>query len=100
MFTKGDVLKIISDNWNEIKKFGVKKLWVFGSYIRGEQKEKSDLDVLVEFEKGRKTFDNYMGLKFFLEEILGIEVDLITVKALKPSIKDYVWREAVPVERL
>ncbi|MHA1505807.1 MAG: nucleotidyltransferase family protein [Candidatus Asgardarchaeia archaeon] len=100
MFTKGDVLKIISDNWNEIKKFGVKKLWVFGSYIRGEQKEKSDLDVLVEFEKGRKTFDNYMGLKFFLEEILGIEVDLITVKALKPSIKDHVWKEAVPVERL
>ena len=49
--------------------------------LRGEQKEKSDIDILVEFEKGKKTFDNYMDLKFFLEEIFGVEVDLITIEA-------------------
>ena len=100
MLTKDEVVKTISGNWNEIRKFGVKKLWVFGSYVRGEQKEKSDIDIMVEFEKGKKTFDNYMDLKFFLEEVLGVEVDLITVEALKPRIKDYIWKEAVPIEGL
>ncbi len=94
------IIKIILDNRNKIIKFGAKKLWIFGSYVRGEQKECSDIDILVEFEKGKKTFDNYMDLKFFLEEILGREVDLITVEALKPRIKSHVWKEVIPVEGL
>lgn len=53
MLTKDEVLKIISDNWSEIRKFGVKKLWIFCSYVRGEQKEKVTSTILVEFEKGK-----------------------------------------------
>ena len=94
------IIKVILDNRNKIINFGVKRLWIFGSYVRGEQKEGSDIDILVEFERGKKTFDNYMDLKFFLEEILGKEVDLITVEALKPRIKNYIWKEAIPVEGL
>ncbi|MCM8809854.1 MAG: nucleotidyltransferase family protein, partial [Candidatus Omnitrophica bacterium] len=51
------------------KKFGIKELGIFGSYVRSEQSEKSDIDILVEFEEGCETFDNYMGLKFFIEDL-------------------------------
>ncbi|WP_297470419.1 nucleotidyltransferase domain-containing protein [Thermococcus sp.] len=64
--------------------------------MRGEARDDSDLDVLVEFEEGKKTFDNYMELKFRLEDLLGIEVDLITVEALKPGVRKYVLGERIP----
>ena len=73
--------------------FGVKRLGLFGSSVRGEQKSESDIDILVEFEKGKKTFDNYMELKFFLEELLGCKVDLIIYESLKRRIKPYIMRE-------
>ncbi|AKG92079.1 putative nucleotidyltransferase [Geoglobus ahangari] len=100
MLSRTEIMEMIIKHWNEIERFGVKRLWLFGSYAKGEQSEKSDIDILVEFEKGKKTFDNYMDLKFFLEDLLGVEVDLITVEALKPGIKDAVWKEAVPIEGL
>ena len=100
MLSRTEISSRIIKYWNEIEKFGVRKLWLFGSYVKGEQKEKSDIDILVEFEQGLKTFDNYMELKFFLEDLLGAEVDLITVEALKPRIKDAIWKEAVPIEGL
>jgi len=100
MVAKESIMNLISRNGKEIRKFGVKKLWIFGSFVRGEQREESDVDILVEFEKGKKTFDNYMELKFFLEDLLGVEVDLITVEALKPRFRDAIWREAVPIEGL
>jgi len=94
------ILRVLHSNAQELRKFGVRRLWLFGSYVRGEAGKNSDLDVLVEFEPGKKTFDNYMELKFFLEEVLGVEVDLITVEALKPRVKKYIWSEAVSVEGL
>lgn len=100
MLSRTEIMEMITKHWNEIEKFGVKRLWLFGSYAKGKQREKSDIDILVEFEKGKKTFDNYMDLKFFLEDLFGVEVDLITVEALKPRIKDTVWKEAVPIEGL
>ena len=86
----------------EIKeKFGVKELYIFGSYVRGEQKKDSDIDIMVEFEKGKKTFNNYMDLKFFLEELFERKVDLVIKEAVKPKLKEYIYNEAVNVkERL
>jgi len=75
------------------KKYGVKRIGFFGSFIRSEQKKTSDVDVLVEFEKEAKTFDNYMNLKFFLEDIFGRKVDLVLFDALKPDIKDRILEE-------
>ena len=77
------------------QKFGVKRIGIFGSFARGEEREDSDLDVLVEFEEGQKTFDNYMDLKFYLEDLFGREVDLVTEKALKRQLKAIIMKEVV-----
>ncbi|MCX5750196.1 MAG: nucleotidyltransferase family protein [Candidatus Saganbacteria bacterium] len=74
-----------------VKKFGVKKIGLFGSYLRGDFNKKSDLDLLVEFRK--KTFDNYMGLKFFLEDAFDLKVDLVTKESLKPRLKPLILKE-------
>lgn len=94
-----DVLEMIN-RYDLEKKYGIKRIGVFGSFAKNEQKETSDIDVLVEFEKGAKTFDNYMDLKFFLEELFGRKVDLVIFDALKPDIKDRVLREVRYAERV
>jgi len=63
------ILKAVRKNDRKIRGFGVSRIGLFGSYVRGEEKRGSDVDLLVEFEKGSKTFDNYMGAKFFLEDL-------------------------------
>ena len=94
---KSEILEILRSHRDELRKqFGVKSLAVFGSVVRGEAGPDSDVDILVEFE-GRATFDRYMGLKFFLENLLGRRVDLVTRKALKPRLRPYVEREAIYV---
>jgi len=75
------------------EKFKVKEIGVFGSYGRGEESEESDVDILVEFYEpmGWEFFD----VKEFLEEILGKEVDLLTVRALKPQLGDRILKEVI-----
>ena len=70
---------------------------MFGSFARGDQKKRSDVDVLVEFEKGHKTFDNYMELKFHLEDILNAKVDLVTKAAIRQEMRERILAEAVYV---
>lgn len=76
--------------------FGVRRIALFGSVARGEDRAGSDLDILVDFEKD-PTFLSFMGLKAFLEDRLGRKVDLVTRDALKPRIRPTVEREAVDV---
>lgn len=78
-------------------RFKVKEIGVFGSRIKGEAKKGSDIDVLVEFQKKDKTFDNYMELKFFLEELFNCKVDLVLKSALKEEIKPYILPEVIYV---
>ena len=78
------------------KKYGVKNLEVFGSYIRGEQKKGSDLDILVEFHRTIDLF-KYIELENFLSKKIGVKVDLVMKDTLKPRIKDSILKEAVPV---
>ena len=75
------------------ERFKITEIGVFGSYVRGEQREDSDIDILVEFEKGHKTFDNYMELKFFLEEILTSKIDLVIKTAIRDEIKQNILSE-------
>ena len=93
MITKKDILRIIQENEEKIKGHGVKQIGIFGSFAKSTQDRKSDVDILVEFREGEKTFDNYMDLKFLLEELLSHEVDLVIRDALKPRITPYVVRE-------
>ena len=88
--TKENVLELIRSNQDKIRSYGVRKLGLFGSFVRGEQKPESDIDLLVEFQQDKKSFDNfihtYIQLAFFLEEILESRVELITIDALSPYI--------------
>lgn len=90
MLTYKNILTKLEENKATIKKYGVKKIGLFGSYLRKEQKPTSDLDILVEFEKGKVTFDNYMDLKFFLEDLFECKVDLVMKEAIKPDLKPYI----------
>jgi len=74
-------------------RFKVKKIGIFGSYVRGEAKESSDIDILVELSEpiGWELID----LQEYLEKILGTSVDLVTVKALKPQLSDIILKEVV-----
>ena len=90
MLTKKRILQIIQENSNVLKSYGVKSIGVFGSFGNSSANNKSDVDILVDFEKGKKLFDNYMELKFFLEGLLHRRVDLVIKGALKPEIKPYV----------
>ncbi|VVB91541.1 Nucleotidyltransferase domain protein [uncultured archaeon] len=90
MLTYKAILTKLEENKYIIKKYGVRRLGLFGSYIRNEQKPTSDIDILVEFEKGKTTFDNYMDLKFFLEDLFKCKVDLVMYNAIKPDLKPYI----------
>ena len=79
------------------QKYKVAQLAVFGSYARGEQTRNSDVDILVEFEAGGKTFDNYMELKFLLESILKRRVDLVLKSAIRHEIRERILAEAAYV---
>lgn len=90
------VLSRLRDRLDTIRSFGVQSLALFGSVARDEASETSDLDFLVEFE-GTATFDRYMDLKFFLEDLFGKPVDLVTKRSLKPQISQVVLEEAIDV---
>lgn len=93
MLTKKEIIKTVQDNEKKIRQYGVKRIGVFGSFVKSTQKSKSDVDILVEFNKDEKTFDNYMELKFFIQKLLGRKVDLVIKEALKPRIKPYIISE-------
>ena len=86
-----EILKILIEHSDILKKYRVKRIGLFGSYIRGEQKEDSDIDFLVEFEM--PNFDNFMDLTFYLEDLFGRKVELITNGSLSPYIQPYVEKE-------
>ena len=79
-----------------IERFGVARLALFGSTARNEATGDSDIDILVEF-KGRANSDSYFGLQFFLEDHLGVRVDLVTEKALRKELRPFIEREALNV---
>ncbi len=78
------------------EKYRVKTLGVFGSYVRGEQKKSSDLDILVEFQEPVGLF-KFMELEEFLEKNTGIKVDFVSKKALKPRIGKHILEEVINI---
>ncbi|MGI8640659.1 MAG: nucleotidyltransferase family protein [Pyrinomonadaceae bacterium] len=90
---KDQIFSRLREHQTEIRRFGVRRFGLFGSFLRGMQTGQSDVDLLVEFESGQKSFDNFMRLGFFLEDLLERKVDLITPESLSPHIGPKILRE-------
>ena len=88
-----EIFTALAANEAKIRSFGVRELSLFGSSVRGEETSASDLDFVVEFEK--KSFDSYMDLKFFLEDLFGRPVDLVLADGIKPRLRAEILKEAV-----
>jgi len=92
-----EIKKILNTNKNQFQEnFKVKELGIFGSYLKNEQTQKSDLDILVEFESPIDFFD-YLELEEYMTNLLGIKVDLVMKKALKPNIGRNILKEVIYV---
>ena len=93
---RDEIVKRLRAERGKLRDLKVKSLALFGSVARGQARPDSDVDFLVEFE-GPATFDQYMSLKCFLEDLLERPVDLVTRKGIRPQLMPYVEREAVHV---
>lgn len=91
--SKDNVVSTIRKNEDKLKEFGVTKLGLFGSFVREEQHPESDVDILVTFSPGMKTFDNFMALSFFLEDLLGRPVEVVTQDSLSPYLGPRIMQE-------
>ena len=80
--TRDEIIATIQANRQALKRYGVKSLALFGSAARDSLRKRSDIDILVQFDPA--TWANYIGLKFYLQDLIGREVDLVTPKAIKP----------------
>jgi len=95
--SRTEVLAVLRSHYAEIaERFGVVSLAVFGSVARDAGTARSDVDVLVKFS-GPATFDGYFDLKFYLERLLGREVDLVTDRALRRELRPFIEKELVYV---
>ena len=74
--------------------FGVDNIALFGSYSRGEQAISSDADIIISLKEGFKTFDNFMSLKFFLEDLLGLKIDLVIKESIRKEFRNRILNEA------
>jgi len=94
---KDEALKLLAQHKPElIRRFGITDLALFGSTVRNEARPDSDIDVLVSFD-GPATSKRYFGVQFYLEDLLGCTIDLVTDKALRPQLKPYVEASAIHV---
>lgn len=97
MKTLEEIKKILKEHKKELReRYFIKNLSVFGSYVRGEQTPESDIDILVEFEKPI-TLIQFIKLENYLSKLLGLKVDLVIKKSLKPYIKKQILKEAIPL---
>lgn len=90
---KSTIFLLLHKNKSQLLKYGVKQLGLFGSFVRNQQNENSDVDILVEFDEGKKNYKNFLELAYFLEGIFGRKVDLLTPQSLNKYIAPYILKE-------
>lgn len=90
---KQDVIKVLQTHRDKLKDFGVASLGLFGSFVRNAANSESDIDLVVVFEASQKSFNNFMNLSFFLEDLLQRKVDLVTIESLSPYIRENILQE-------
>jgi len=91
---KKEIFKLLKQHKEKLKNCYVLRIGIFGSVLRGDNTNESDIDFIVEFEEGKKNHDNFIELVFLLERLLERKVDLLTIEALNPYIKPRILKEA------
>jgi predicted nucleotidyltransferase len=98
MTTKENILKQLKLHRSELSKFGISAVGLFGSYVRNEQSEKSDIDLLVDFEPDQENFDNYMAIYDLFETVFKNEkIEIVTKNGLSPYIGPKILNEVIYV---
>ena len=92
--TKDDIATRLAQYQQQIRHLGVASIALFGSFVRNEANSESDVDLLVQFTPGTKTFDRFMALAFLLEDALGRNVEIVTPESLSPYIGKHILSEA------
>jgi predicted nucleotidyltransferase len=96
--TLEEIIQTLRAHLPELRQsFGVRTLGVFGSYVRGEQRARSNVDLLVEFDERPLTLIDVIALEQYLSDLVGVKVDLVEKKILKPAIGRHILREIVPI---
>lgn len=96
MKTLHEIIKILNEHKEELrKKYKITEIRIFGSYVRGEQREESDIDLIVDFEE-IPTLIELMKIQEELEKLLGVKIDLLTEESISPFIKPYI-KEVVTI---
>ncbi len=98
--SKEKIFELLQINQAEITALGMKRIGLFGSFVRGDSTVDSDVDLLVEFENGKKTFDNYMKLSFLLEDLFLRPVELVTPESLSPYVGPRILEHVEYVSRV
>lgn len=93
VITKKDTISRITQSSRKLHQLGIVEIGLFGSFSHDQATEQSDVDLLVQFEKGMKTFDNFISACFLLEEALGRKVELVTKESLSQYLKPYIMKE-------
>ncbi len=96
--TKQDLIGCLRRHRDDLRRLGVKRLGLFGSFQRDESGAEGDVDFLVEFAPGEKSFDNFMALSFLLEDELERPIDLVTRESLSPHIGPHILQDVEYVE--
>lgn len=91
--TKEDIINLLRESKARLNSFGVKSIGLFGSFVRGDSSSQSDIDILVEFNRDRMTYDNFIDTCFFLEKLFDHEVEVVTADSISPYIKPYIMKE-------
>ena len=84
------ILQVLALNKQQLTSFGVREIGLFGSFARSEQSDESDIDLLVDIQPEKKTFRNFMKLAYYLEELFGRKVELVTKQSLSPYIGPHI----------
>lgn len=93
VLNKSDIISAIKNNEQQLLAFGTSRIGIFGSYAKGTAVKESDIDILIEFKKGKKSFKNYTGAYLFLKELLKKDIDFITPESLSPYIGPHILKE-------
>ncbi len=93
LLSKQTIFRLIQLHQDRLKAFGIRRIGLFGSFVRGDQRHDTDIDFLVESDFDQKTYDNFINAIYFLEELLGRDVEIITREGLSPFIGPSILAE-------